>query len=84
MEYFLYLHFKCYLLSWFPLQKPPYLIHPPPSFYECAPPPTLAFPYTGAIKPSQNQEPLLPLMPSSATYASGAMGLSTCTLWLEV
>jgi hypothetical protein len=27
--YFIYLHFKCYPLSWFPLQNPP--SHPPPS-----------------------------------------------------
>jgi hypothetical protein len=46
--YFLYLHFKCYPLSWFPLQKPPIpsllllFTNPPTPF------PVLAFPYTGA------------------------------------
>jgi hypothetical protein len=53
--YFIYLHFKCYPLSWFPLLKCPIPSHPPsPCFYEGAPPttnsnfPVLAFSYTGA------------------------------------
>ena len=55
--YFLYLHFKCYSLSRFPLQKPPIpplfpmllwgclLPHPPTHTHL----PALAFPYTGTL-----------------------------------
>jgi hypothetical protein len=35
----MYLHFKCYPLSWFPLWEPPSHL-PSPCFYEGAPPPT--------------------------------------------
>ena len=69
---FIYLHFKCYPPSWFPLWKP--LSHSPsPCFYEGAPPSNhpLPPPYPGillhwSIKPSQDQEPLLSLMPDKA------------------
>ena len=73
--YFLYLHFKCYLLSQSPPKKKPSLSHHPcPCFYDGVPPPIYPlltshpwFPYTEAsIKPSQNQGPLLPLMPEKA------------------
>jgi hypothetical protein len=55
IEYFLYLHFKCYPLSRSPLQNP--LPSPPasvrvllhPSSHSCLP--ALAFPYTGALNP---------------------------------
>jgi hypothetical protein len=53
-EYFIYLHFKCYPLSLFPLHKYP-IPYPCPCLYEGAPPPThscflaLAFTYTGAL-----------------------------------
>jgi len=41
-EFFIYLHFKCYPLSWFPLRKPP--PHPPfPCFCEGASPVTPRF-----------------------------------------
>jgi hypothetical protein len=58
--YFLYLHFKCYPLSWFPSSINP-LSHPPSTgFFEGVPPhthplppPCPQFPYTGAsIEPS--------------------------------
>jgi hypothetical protein len=52
--YFIFLHLKCHLLSWFLLCEPPTQI-PSPCFYESPPPqltnfhlPALAFPYTGA------------------------------------
>jgi hypothetical protein len=65
--YFIYLHFKCYPLSQFPLQKPP--SHPSPCFYEGIPPSIHSIPpyhssiliYWG-IKPAQDQWSLLPLM----------------------
>jgi hypothetical protein len=53
-RYFLYLHFKCYPLSWSPPPKKNCLSHPPsPCFCKGVPPPThtdfpsLAYPYTG-------------------------------------
>ena len=69
--YFLYLHFKFYSLSRSP-SKP--LSHPlSPCFYEGVPPPThlLPLPCPGislywGIEPSQDQGPLLPLMPDKA------------------
>jgi hypothetical protein len=55
--YFIYLYFKCYHLSWFPLQNP-LIPSPTACFHEGVPPstnprihshlPTLEFPYTGA------------------------------------
>ena len=55
IRYFLYLHFKCYLLSWFPLQKAP-IRSPSP----CSPTHPLLLPCPGislywGIKPSQDQ-----------------------------
>jgi hypothetical protein len=87
IRYFLYLHFKCYLLSWFPLQKTP--LSPPPLTHQ----PThscflaLAFPYIGAwslhrIKGLFSHWWLTRL--SSATYAAGDMSHTMCTLWLVV
>jgi hypothetical protein len=92
IDYFVYLHFKCYHPSWFPLHTLPPL---PPCFFEGAPLPTHlvlshcpSFPLHWDIEPPQDQEPPLPLMPdkmqSSATYAARAMGPSVCTLWLVV
>jgi hypothetical protein len=59
---FVYLHFKCYPLSWLYIWKPPYPIPHPASMRELPHPPThshlpaLAFPYTGAsIEPSLDQ-----------------------------
>jgi hypothetical protein len=70
--YFIYLHFKCYPLSQFPSQK----IHIPPTssyFYENVPllthplsPPQPHIPLHWGIEPSQDQGPLLPLMPNKA------------------
>jgi hypothetical protein len=54
IAYFLYLHFKCYPLSRFPLWTPPSLTSSH-CLYEGAPHPrlpSLAFPYIGALKPS--------------------------------
>ena len=55
IDYFAYLHFKCYPLSWFllqnsPIQSPPpastrVITHPTAYFHFT----TLAFPYTGAL-----------------------------------
>jgi hypothetical protein len=65
---------------------------PPPASKRVLPyPPThshltaLTFPIHWGIEPSQDQGPLLPLMPtrsSSATYSAGAVGPSMCTCWL--
>jgi hypothetical protein len=66
--YFLYLHFKCYLLSRSPLWKPP-IPSPSPCLYEGAPPsihPLLPsspdIPLHWGIEPPQAQGPFLPLM----------------------
>jgi hypothetical protein len=72
--YFLSLHFKCYPVSWFPLQKSrmPSLL---PCFNEGAPPPphppsqTLLPPHPGiplqwGIEPSQDQWSFFPLIPN--------------------
>jgi hypothetical protein len=66
IRYFLYLHFKCYLLSWFPLQKP---VSPP--LFPCSPTHPLLLPGPGiplywGLEPSQDQGPLLPLMINKA------------------
>jgi hypothetical protein len=68
--YFIYLHFKCYPLSWFPLCKPPIssplppvsmrvLLHPPihPLLPHCS-----GLPLHWGIEPSQDQGPPLPLI----------------------
>ena len=62
IRYFLYLHFKCYHLSWFPSENP---LSPPPS--PCSPTNPLPLPGPGiplcwGIEPSQEQRHLLPLM----------------------
>jgi hypothetical protein len=89
----LFLHYKYYPPCQFPLHELPTL-HPPPCFYEGAPPPNHpslphlpSIPLCRGIKSSLDQGSLLPLMPhkkSSATYAAGAMGPSMCILWLLV
>jgi hypothetical protein len=69
--YFLYLYFKCYPLSQFlPRRKPPI---PPPCFCEGVPPPIHPLPTPHPRislhwnnKPSQDQEPLIPLMAKKA------------------
>jgi hypothetical protein len=67
-RYFLYLHFKCYPLSWFPLQKP-HILSP----FPCSP--TQPILLTGPsilqywnLEPSQDQGPLLPLTNKSILY----------------
>ena len=42
IRYFLYLHFNCYPLSWFPLRKSPIPTPPPP---HTQPPPTTSWPW---------------------------------------
>jgi hypothetical protein len=62
IRYFLSLQFKCYPLSWFPLQKPPI---PPLSLCSLIHPlqlPGTGIPLYWGIEPSQDQGPLLPLM----------------------
>ena len=89
----MYLHFKCYPLSQFPLwntstQFPPTpaimrVLSVTPTHYHLT---ALVFPYTGPSS-LHRQGPLLLLMPdkpSSATYVAGAMCPSMCTLLLVV
>ena len=73
--YFLYLHFKCYSLSWSPpAPEIPYPISHPPASMRVFPHPTtypLLPPSPGilihwGIKPSQDQGSLLPLMTNKA------------------
>jgi hypothetical protein len=72
--YFLYLHFKYFLLSRSPLWKLP--SHPPsPCLYEGATPPTHLLPSScpgiplqWGIEPPQAQGPLLPLMSNKAIF----------------
>jgi len=78
------LHFKCYSLSLFPGHMP--LSHPLPFFYEGVHPPqpspflpTLTFPYTRGSSIGRAKG-----FSSFSTYAAGAMGLSTCSLWVVV
>jgi hypothetical protein len=86
--FFLYLHFKCYPISLFPLQKTLILSSPSP----CSPTHPLPLPDPGiplhwGIELAQDQGSLLPLMlhrPSSATYAARAIGPFMCSLWLVV
>jgi hypothetical protein len=70
--YFIYLHFKCYLPSRFPLHKPP-IPSPFPCFYEGAPSSTCPLlpphPYISlcwGIKLSQDQGLPLPLIADKA------------------
>jgi hypothetical protein len=61
-RYLLYLHFEC-PLSWFPLQKPPYPLHPTPAHQPTHTPlPGPGITLHRDIEPSQDQEPLLPLV----------------------
>jgi hypothetical protein len=72
--YFLYLLFKCYPLSRFPPRNPLFHSPSPDSMRVFPHPPTNSHlpdlpshsPYTGASKSSQDQGPLLPLMPYKA------------------
>ena len=88
-----YLHFKYYPLSRSLLQKPPlpsllplplwgcFSTHPSTSAF------VLRFPYTEAlnpIRPKSVSSHWCATRPSSAKYVAGAMGPSTCTIWLVV
>jgi len=85
IEYFTYLHFKCYLLSQFPLQKAPIPSSHPLSPWGCSPHlptpshlSTLAFPYTGTSSLHRTKgfsSHWCPIRPSSDIYEAGAMGL---------
>jgi hypothetical protein len=86
IRYFLYLHFKCYPLSWFPLWKFP-IPFPLPlllwgwSLHQSTQSrfPILAFPYTGASslhKTKSLSSHWCPTRPSSTTYSDGDMGSS--------
>jgi hypothetical protein len=70
--YCIYLHFKCYPLSWFPLHKSP-IPTPSPCLHASALlpshlllPHTPSIPLCWGIKPSQDQRLLLPLMSNKA------------------
>jgi hypothetical protein len=73
--YFIYLHFKCYLLSHFSLYKSPIPSSLPLSLLGCSPPPppshsylsALAFHYLSwVMKPPQDHAAPLPVMPDKA------------------
>jgi hypothetical protein len=70
--YFIYLHFKCYLLSQFPLQKPHITCSLPLLLWVCFSkthphlPPNPGIPQDWGSHSSQDQEPLLPLMSHKA------------------
>jgi hypothetical protein len=90
--YSIYLHFICYPLCQFALWEPHIPFHSP-WIYEGAPPstytchPALAFPYTRALSLHGTKglsSHWCPTRPTSATYATEAMGPSMCTLWLVV
>jgi hypothetical protein len=68
LDVFLYLHFKCYPLSQFPLQKPLIPSPPPASMRVPTHPTTHSLTPTSLPwhSPSQNQGPLLQLMPNKA------------------
>ena len=62
IRYFLYLHFKCYSLSWFPLWKTP-IPSPFPMLTNPPSPDSLCWhPLHWGFEPSQDQGPLLSLM----------------------
>ena len=74
IRYFIYLCCKCHPLSRFPLCKPSI---PSPCFYKGAPPPKHPFPphcpgvhLHWVSKPSQDQGPLLLLIPDKAILCS--------------
>ena len=85
IRYFLYLHFKCYPLSLFPLQNPQ---SPCPSPCSATHPlllPCPGIPLHWYNEPSQDLSSLwCSTRLSSATYAARAMSPSMCTPWLVV
>ena len=78
-------NFFPFLLQKFPITLPACIHHegfpnPPTDSHLC----TLAFPYTGALRLHRSKDipsHLRPTRPSSATYVTGAVGCSMCTLW---
>jgi hypothetical protein len=73
ISYFIYLHFKCYLPSQFPLHKN-LIHHLSPCIYESAPPSALPFllqqpsiPLSWVIEPPQDQGAPLPVIPDKAS-----------------
>jgi hypothetical protein len=71
----------------FPFEAPYPIISPPVHQPTHSAFSVLAFPYTGALSLHRTKGlsfHWLLIRPSSATYVSGAMGPSMCTLWLMV
>ena len=71
LKYFIYLHFKCYPCSWFPLHKPPTPFPPHCSCEGAYAPTPLPFHFSSiplhwGIKSPQDQGPPLPLMSDKA------------------
>jgi hypothetical protein len=65
IRYFLYLNFKYYILTCPPSLSPCFYNSTPPPTHPL-PPPCPGIPLHWGIKPSQDQGPLLPLMPNKA------------------
>ena len=87
IRYFLHLHFVCYPLSWFTLQKPPIpslltlLTNPPTLNFLSWHAPTLKhWAFTGPRASSH----WCRTRPSSAIYAMEPWVPSLCTLWLLI
>jgi hypothetical protein len=66
IRYLLYLHFKCYPLSWFPSKSPLFLPLSPCSPINPLPLPGPGIPLHSSTKPLQDQGPLLPWMTDKA------------------
>ena len=89
LGYFIYLHFKCYLPSQFPLHNTPMPfpqplrgcspIHPPTPAFS-----TIAFPYSGSSSLHRTKSPLLVIKEISATNPAEAMGAPMYILRLVV
>jgi hypothetical protein len=83
LRYFLYLHFKFYPLSSFPLWKSHY--HIPLPLLTNPPTSVLVFPHTGPSilhKAKGLSSHWCPTRPSSATYEAEDLSPSLCTHWL--
>jgi hypothetical protein len=81
LGYFMNLHFKCYPLSWtLSFLQDSLILSLSPCFYEDAPPPTHSHhpgvPLYWGIEPSQDQGPLLLLMPDNAIILCSICGWS--------
>jgi hypothetical protein len=86
--YFIYLYFKCYLPSRFPIHTPPITFFLFPDSMTVCPPPHLFPPHHDSIRlfwgieSPQDWRPPLLLIPDK-TYAARAMGPSMC-IWLVI